>query len=172
MESVLTRNKRLRRQNAVYEWLICSTKPECYQLPYEIARKIAEYVHAEEDNVSLVKVYHRIDRDPMKIYDNETDDWILFEPQEKPYYVIQTTAAKFRDVVTVNKGSITIHENEFLHTILWVDTCTISEDDFNRRIANGVPLFEGVSVNTRTGAITKGERPFAEFKPVTKETFL
>lgn len=73
--------------------------------------------------------FHIVDKEPIKIYDHETDSLIQFEPKNEKYYVL--TMAFY------GKGEL------FIIELLWCEIKCVSEEEFNSELYNNLPFREG-----------------------------
>lgn len=147
---------------ATRTWLLCNVRkgdpPACPHFPRELADKIAHYVYDAKDDEMTTRTYNRVDNSPMKLYDASMDMCRVYGPAEAPYYVIQRCVHKIREIAKFDQRGQIVSVGFTVTKLVTHTVRIVSEAEFERLRANGVPMLRGAAWNMETGEITQEER--------------
>ncbi len=160
-EDVLVPIKRRKRQLATYAWLACNTREdEGPNLPRELVHKIARYVHDEKDGERTFRTYNRIDKFPVKVYDESIDTAREYKPAAVPYYVIQRSVHKCKPIFKMDSRGCLVETGNAPTKLVTHTVRIVSEAEFERLCSQGVTMWMGHAWNAETGDLIPAERPY------------
>ncbi len=115
---------------------------------------IAHYVHDERDDVLATRTYVWVTDVPLKVYDENTDNFKLVEPRPDgvPYCILTTSRYKTRAVVEVINGQVK-EVDQYVTKFLGSTSRIVDEEEFERLRNNGITMQVGVHVNTQTNQV-------------------